>query len=128
MDILFIIKTLSTLNIGETVKNKANIYFDYNAPIEINEANTTFAVLSNSGFVLDNSISVYPNPSDSKININWNTAIKSIEIYDIQGRILETIIDNKNIIDISEKSNGVYFLKISTDKVSKVENIIKYWF
>ena len=124
--ILFKIKTLSTLNIGETVKNKANIYFDYNAPIETNEANTTFAVLSNLGFVLDNSISVYPNPSASKININCNTAIKSVEVYDIQGRILETIIDNKNIIDISEKSNGVYFLKINTDKGSKVENIVKY--
>lgn len=123
--ILFKIKTLSTINIGETVKNKANIFFDYNAPIETNEANTTFAVLSNSGFVLDNSVSVYPNPTSSKININNNNSIKSIEVYDVQGRILETILGNKNTIDISEKSNGIYFLKINTNDGSKVERIIK---
>jgi uncharacterized repeat protein (TIGR01451 family) len=124
-NVLFKIKTLPTLPINTEVKNKANIYFDYNFPIITNEAKTTFAVLSNSGFVLDNSISVYPNPATSKININCNNAIKSIEVYDVQGRILETIIDNKTIIYISEKSNGIYFLKINTDKGSKVEKIIK---
>ena len=124
-NVLFKIKTLPTLPIDTEVKNKANIYFDYNFPIITNEAKTTFAVLSNSGFVLDNSVSVYPNPSDSRININCNNAIKSIEVYDVQGRILETIINSKNIIDISEKSNGIYFLKINTDKGSKVEKIIK---
>lgn len=132
-NVLFKIKTLSTLPINTEVKNKANIYFDYNFPIITNEAKTTFAVLSNSGFVLDNSISVYPNPANSKININLDcndnlnckNSIKSIEIYDVQGRILETIIENKNVIDISNKSNGIYFLKINTVKGSKVERIIK---
>ncbi len=124
-NVLFKIKTLQTLPINTEVKNKANIYFDYNFPIITNEAKTTFAVLSNSGFVLDDSISVFPNPTSSKININNNNSIKSIEIYDVQGRILETILGNNNTIDISKKSNGVYYLKITTNKGAKVERIVK---
>ena len=132
-NVLFKIKTLPTLPTNTEVKNKANIYFDYNFPVITNEAKTTFAVLNNLGFVIDTSVSIYPNPTCSKININvncndninCNNAIKSIEVFDIQGRILEKIIGNEDSIDLSNKNNGIYFLKINTDKGSKVEKIVK---
>ena len=124
-NVLFKIKTLPTLPINTEVKNIANIYFDYNFPIITNEAKTMFAVMSNSNFVEDKSVMVSPNPTNSIINISCKTAIKSIELYDVNGRILETNLSNKSNIDISEKSNGVYFLKINTENGSKIKKIVK---
>jgi hypothetical protein len=76
---------------------------------------------------LDSTILVYPNPTKGTINVTSNFNIKSIELYDIQGRILETVIENNNSLklDISEKQNGIYFLKINSENGSKVEKIIK---
>ena len=126
-DVLFKIKTKDNLVNNDTVLQRAGIYFDYNFPVATNDAETTFATLNNSNFEQDNSVKMYPNPTNSTININSNFNIKSIELYDIQGRILETILEDSSVfrLDISSKSNGIYFLKIKTDKGSKVEKIVK---
>ena len=126
-NVVFKIKTKNTLVSGDSVNNNANIFFDYNAPITTNTATTTFQTLSNSVTNLDKSISVYPNPTSSIVNIKSNNSINSIELYDAQGRILQTNLVNQNetSIDISDKSNGIYFLKIVSEKGSKVEKVIK---
>ncbi len=124
-DVLFKIKSKNDLLVGDIVSKKADIYFDYNAPITTTDAETTFASLSNTGFQIDSSISIYPNPANSKINVKANSAIKSMNLYDIQGRIIETFIGNNKFIDVSNKQNGIYFLKVTTEKGSKVEKIIK---
>lgn len=126
-NVLFKIKSKNNLVNGNTVQKRANIYFDYNAPINTNFAVTTFQTLNNSIFEFDNSIKIYPNPTVSIINIKSNHSIKSIELYDIQGRILETSLENSNetILDISKRETGIYFLKINTEEGSKVEKIMK---
>jgi Leucine-rich repeat (LRR) protein len=126
-DVLFKIKTKDNLVTNDTVLQRAGIYFDYNFPVITNDAETTFAALNNPNFELDNSVKVYPNPSKGNVNINCNFNIKSIELYDVQGRILETnlVNDVSKTIDISTKQNGIYFIKITTEKGIKVEKIIK---
>ena len=130
-NILFKIKTLNNLVSGDMVAKRADIFFDYNAPIDNGVANTTLQSLSNGGFEIDNSVSIYPNPTKANVAINVNqndnNKIKSVSLYDVQGRILQTqIIDNQSsTLDISEKSNGIYFLKVTTDKGIKVEKIVK---
>jgi hypothetical protein len=110
---------------GDSVNKSASIFFDYNFPVDTVPAVTTFASLSNSIFEFDNSISVYPNPTNSRININSDFNINSIEVYDVQGRVLETVLGNSKTLDISGKQNGIYFLKITTDKGNKIEKIVK---
>ena len=126
-DVLFKIKSLSSLVAGDFVEKSAKIYFDYNAPLDTNIAQTTYAVLSNTVYQLDNTISVSPNPTNGNININSRFTIKSIELFDVQGRILETSLEKSasTKINISDKQNGIYFLKINTEKGSKVEKIVK---
>lgn len=126
-DVLFKIKTKDNLAANDTVLQRAGIYFDYNFPVETNDAETTFAELSNPISEFDNSVKVYPNPTNSFINISSEFGIESIQLYDIQGRILETHFETSTFtkIDISGKSNGIYFLKIKTDKGSKVEKVVK---
>ena len=45
-----------------------------------------------------------------------NFNIKTIELYDVMGRLIETSIENTTTtsIDISEKQNGIYFVKVGT--------------
>lgn len=126
-NVLFKIKTQPTLSVGDEIANTANIYFDYNAPIETNEARSAYQNLSSSGFTKDNSISIHPNPTKNTLSIQANSNIKSIELYDVQGRILQSRSENKNTatFDISDKANGVYFLKINSEKGSSVEKIMK---
>lgn len=123
--ILLKIKSKNTLISGDTVAKNANIYFDYNAPVDTGMATTVFQSLSNAVFEKDDSINVSPNPTNGNININSNFNIKKLELYDVQGRILETQIGETKTLDISEKTNGIYFLKITTEKGSKVEKVAK---
>ncbi|WP_298139091.1 T9SS type A sorting domain-containing protein [Flavobacterium sp.] len=126
-NVLLKIRSKSNLVTGDTVSKQANIFFDYNAPILTNMENTTFQALNNDEFEKDNLIAIYPNPTEGNININSNFNIKSIELYDVQGRLLQTKLINETIstINISDKSNGIYFLKITSDKGIKVEKIMK---
>jgi len=126
-NIVFKIKTNNALEVNDFVSNKADIFFDYNFPIETNFANTTFQTLSIEEYEVDNSISVIPNPVINVTTIKAKSNIKSIELYDMQGRIVQTKIVNTNILnfDMSLLSNGVYFLKIKTENGTNIEKMIK---
>ncbi|MDR6967927.1 hypothetical protein J2X31_001941 [Flavobacterium arsenatis] len=126
-NILLKIRSKTSLNAGDTVTKKANIFFDYNFPILTNDANTTFQDLAVEEHLLDNSIKIYPNPSSNLVKIEADAAINSVQVYDMQGRLLMTHLANdvKTSIDISNKTNGVYFFKIYSEKGIKVEKVIK---
>jgi hypothetical protein len=126
-NILLKIRSNSTLVEGSSVSKRANIYFDYNFPVETLPANTVFRSLNNPDVPRDISIAVYPNPTKGIININCKNTIKSIELYDVQGRALQTNLVNANQsnVDISNQSNGIYFLRIISDKGMKVEKIVR---
>jgi Leucine-rich repeat (LRR) protein len=126
-NVLFKIKTLHTLASGAQVENKANIYFDYNAPIETNAARTTFQMLSNPDFNTDQSVVMFPNPAKNHISIHCDSIIKTVELFDIQGRMLQTAIVNSDamMLDISDKSSGIYFVRITTEKGMKTEKLVK---
>ncbi|MNL85276.1 hypothetical protein D3C87_2135380 [compost metagenome] len=61
------------------------------------------------------------------MNINSDNTIKLIELFDVQGRILQTKIESNNntTLDISNKANGLYFIRITTENGIKVEKVIK---
>lgn len=127
-NILFKLKSKANLQAGDHVINQASIVFDYNTPIITNQAVTEFAeVLGIGEFIQDNSVKVYPNPVTDVINIAGNVNIQSISLYDIQGRLLQTMIvnDTTTTLDVSSRAKGVYFLKITSDKGIKVEKIVK---
>lgn len=126
-NVLFKIRTLPNLVVGDEVMGTANIFFDYNAPIATNEARTTIAALSNHDFIKDESILVAPNPTKGNINITSKNNIKSILLFDVQGRLLQTVLDNKKTttLDISNYTNGIYFVKVITEVGNSVEKIMK---
>lgn len=68
-------------------------------------------------------IKVYPNPVKDFINITSDKAIKSVEIYDVLGRLIKTNSSTK--INVSQLSKGNYLLKIKTDSGDIIEKFIK---
>ena len=126
-NVLLKVKSKENLVTNDIVTKNAKIYFDYNFPILTNDANTTFQVLSNSISTKDLAISLYPNPTSSLINIKAENVVKSIEIYDVQGRVIQVNkTDSKEVVlDVSTYNSGIYFVKVSTDFGSHIEKIVK---
>lgn len=126
-NILFKLKPKSGLMQGDTVANQANVYFDYQAPVMTNEAVTVFGTLNNRDFAKDISINMYPNPSGNVVNIKADSNIQSLEMYDIQGRLLQALMLNTTeaTIDISKRASGIYFMKVKTEQGIKVEKLVR---
>ena len=72
-------------------------------------------------------IIVYPNPTTNIITVeSQDLDIDRILIFDVAGKIIysKTNFDN-NTIDLTDYANGLYFLKIYSDKGAFVEKVIK---
>jgi len=126
-NVLLKMKTKSNLVVGDEVNSQASIYFDYNFPVITNDAETVFQLLSNPDFEIDNSVTIYPNPSNGILNVKGKFNIKSTQLFDVQGRLLQSNIvnDTTAVIDLSSQSKGIYFVKVITDNGIKVEKLVK---
>lgn len=122
-NILFKIRSRNTLQANDSVLNKANIFFDYNFPIETNDAVTTFQLLSRNDFG-QTGISIYPNPTRGIVTINSVSAIQKVELYNIQGRLLQTQDGASQKLDLSGRAKGIYFVKIANADGIKTEKIV----
>ena len=128
--VAFKIKTLNSLQLGDTFENNAEIYFDYNFPIITNVAQTTVATLSVDEFELANSsIVLYPNPTTNLLHIDAQQNIQHVSIYDVSGRLIQSIgvIGLKTNLEISTENltSGSYFVKIESENGTVVRKVIK---
>jgi len=128
--IVFKIKTLDTLALNDTLENEAEIYFDFNFPIVTNIALTTIETLSTDEFELvNNTITLYPNPTTQILHLESKQPIKQITIYDISGRLIKELAvigpKTKTTISTQEFSSGTYFVKIKSETGDVVKKIIK---
>lgn len=64
-----------------------------------------------------NSIAIFPNPANSFVNITSDigTVINSIELVNVSGQKIETSLSDDNSFDVSNLSDGIYFLKIISE-------------
>ena len=127
--IAFKIKTLDTLVEGDTFENDAQIFFDYNFPIQTNIAQTSIqSPLSTNDFELSG-LESYPNPVNDKLFIDGVLGIKSVSIYDISGRLINQVsyLGNHNSIEFSTEklTRGNYFVKVKTDAGEFVKKVVK---
>jgi hypothetical protein len=74
--------------------------------------------------------SIYPNPSNGLININFSTMSPdevTIRVYNTVGQLVfysEKIFNNlQAIIDLHNQSHGIYFLEISSNQVIQRKKI-----
>ncbi|MDX1462724.1 MAG: T9SS type A sorting domain-containing protein [Marinirhabdus sp.] len=125
-NILLKLRTLNDLTLSDQVAAQANIYFDFNFPIETNEAVTSFRVLGVNEFDASN-IAIYPNPAQTVVHIQGVETIETIAVYDVQGRSITSFDVNTEYreVDISNLTSGIYFFSITSEKGTVVKKLIK---
>ena len=69
--------------------------------------------------------SISPNPVKNTLNIDSQDTISNVAVYDLLGK--EVISSNtvKNTLDVSTLSNGVYVIKLTSDKGVATKKFVK---
>jgi hypothetical protein len=127
-NILLVMNSINSLSAGDSVQSKADIYFDFNYPIITNDAVTLFqATMTIEDNTKNIELKFYPNPTTDYFNIISETMIQSIELYDVSGRLIRTSLVNdfETKQNVSNLTNGVYLLKIKTQKGEITGKIVK---
>ena len=75
----------------------------------------------------NNTFSIFPNPTNNLVTISSPIAIQKIEIIDIYGKLIQTLLSDSNEVqtDVSNLASGIYFLKIGNQFGTKTEKLIK---
>lgn len=77
---------------------------------------------------LDNSVSVYPNPTNGNVTISClPLAISNVSVYDVYGKLLNVVEvnDSQVTIDFGGYASGVYFAKVTTENGVVTKRIVK---
>ena len=77
-------------------------------------------------YELNTTLSVYPNPVNKILELNFNEhiSIKNITVLNINGqKVME--VNGDSSIDVSELSNGLYFIQAISDKGTHTQKFIK---
>ncbi|MDC8005471.1 HYR domain-containing protein [Aureisphaera galaxeae] len=92
---------------------------------------TVESVLGLEDTVLDNAISIYPNPAESVVTLanTANILLDQAAIYDTNGRHIQTIdlsdMQQEKAIDVSTLATGVYMVLITSEDASTVKRLVK---
>jgi uncharacterized repeat protein (TIGR01451 family) len=125
------IKPLAPISEEQQIKNTAYIYFDYNEAVVTNT--TTSKASKSLGLKEEKELGlrVYPNPTENLLTFErTNNGLNSVEvsIVSINGQVLHTTtldLTNKQTIDLSDYSPGVYFVNVHNDESADVIKVIK---
>ncbi len=112
-------------------ENMENIQI-FNCEQEISVQNSTAQFIAGCNVGINEidatEIQVYPNPTHSTIQVEWNGNNTQLKLYDSVGRIvISKIVSNsqKSQLDLSNLDNGIYYLELSGGNNSYTEQIIK---
>jgi photosystem II stability/assembly factor-like uncharacterized protein len=85
-------------------------------------------VLSINNLELQNNFLVYPNPSNDIFNLSWSLAGNAdVNVYNYLGKLIlskDNVKENTLRLDLSNKSKGLYFIKINIDGKQAVKKVI----
>lgn len=74
--------------------------------------------------VLNNSISVYPNPTNNILNINSTEQINAVSVLSLDGKLIKTS-SNKTSISVVELPVGIYLIQVETPKGFAYQKFVK---
>lgn len=127
----FKIKPVSTITLGQTIENKADIYFDFNAPVATNTTSTYIETLLKASTFENNTFTLHPNPAKHSINMTVSSGviIQSIAIYNPLGQLVKTLTDDElsssSSIDVTALKTGTYFMEINSNQGKTTKKFVK---
>jgi len=73
----------------------------------------------------NSNVNVYPNPTQDQITIDIKgyNGVVNVEVYDLQGRLLETT--TNTIISLKKHAKGIYVLKVSYGEVTEEVRVVR---
>lgn len=104
---------------------KGKNFFD-NLRVDCNEPTTSLGNIP----VID--LAVTPNPSNGFVQIEWNEAISgkidNVELFNVGGQLVQSALQLQqgNTLDISDLTNGIYFLEIKAGEKRHRAKLLKY--
>ena len=102
----------SVFNVDDIVALNGKIYFEGSNGSDGNELfEFDPATLGVNNLADDSKVIIYPNPSSDIINIQTNTLINKVEIYNYLGKKLNSY-SNKDLINLNQLESGIYVVKI----------------
>ncbi len=78
---------------------------------------------------LESSVNLYPNPAKEYVDIrvDGDLNVTMMEVYDVYGKLINTVnvIDNPTRINVSSLANGMYFVRVTTEKGAVTKTFVK---
>ena len=74
---------------------------------------------------VDKHLSIFPNPVSNQLTIVSNQAINEVEIVDLTGKLIKTFKENTGILDVSDLTSGIYFIKLIADEKTITKKFVK---
>ena len=68
-------------------------------------------------------LTIYPNPANNELNISATNKIAKVEVYNLTGQLQSS--SNKNKVDVSDLSSGIYFVKAYSEDGVATQKFIK---
>ena len=120
------IRPKPNLAIGSQISNTANIYFDFNAPVETNTTLNTVALHVGIADVTYKTIKVWPNPVSGQLHVSAEGDY-SIRVRNILGAEVFRYERVKSDLQINVESwtPGIYFVEIIFDNGIEVKRVIR---
>jgi uncharacterized repeat protein (TIGR01451 family) len=135
----FTIDRRPNLMIGDSITNRAAIYFDFNAPV-ITEP--CIAILDIVEDVADTTeglaeyaipqMRLFPNPSTGAVTIalKANTQVQSVQVVDVTGRVVHCATPlpggagGGSVLDLSALPSGIYTVVAHTDRGTAASKLV----
>lgn len=109
--------TISVSNTNTTISlapGEFKVYADNQASLSINNF-----------FSVENKVIIYPNPTSNILKVETSLTIDKVEVYNVIGRKIDTLLFNNNEVDVSDLTPGIYLLKIHSEGSIGAKKFIK---
>jgi hypothetical protein len=73
--------------------------------------------------IIVNDVNIYPNPTSGVVYVNANTTFDAV-IYNCQGQVVKRLYDNNDYIDMSDLTDGMYFVEVKTNDNVIVKKVL----
>lgn len=116
----FALRVREDVSIGDTVSNRAAIYFDQNPPIITNVVRNRYIEVEEPNSVGGGAqeqtwLDVFPNPATEQLSLRTERPVRGVQLFDLGGRLLANYGPGTTTVPLYDIPTGVYLLRVTTD-------------